>query len=162
MTSGAERDSLFFLVAFIRWKRLKLLLLLSILLSLSRRHGDMCDRNLAGKVSRKGGEVWEVRTRQRGKVSSASYRKAGATGARNWAGTQGKDELCALSVLNLGTDPRTSGAPFSEERAEEFTAAASLAGSGRQHGLGHGGLTYSLLFVKLLRRRLIAQIKRFE
>jgi len=95
-------------------------------------------------------------------VSSASYRKARATGARNWAGTQGKDELCAPSVLNLGRTEETSGAPFSEERAGEFAAAALLAGSGRKHGLGHGGLTCSLLFIKLLRKKLIAQIKRFE
>jgi hypothetical protein len=64
-----------------------------------------------------------------------------------------------LFRAKFGDGPRTSGALFSEERAGEFTAAASLAGSGRQHGLGHGGLTCSLLIIKLLRRRLIAQIK---
>ena len=76
-------------------------------------------------------------------MSSASYRKARATGARNWAGTQGKDELCAPSVLNLDGPRRRQGRRLARSRAGEFAAAASLAGSGRKHGLGHGGLTCS-------------------
>lgn len=58
-------------------------------------------------------------------MSSASYREAGATGARNWAGAQGKEELCAPSVLKLGTGPtRRQGRRLA--RSVEFVA--SLAG----------------------------------
>jgi len=86
----------------------------------------MCDRNLAGEVSRKGVRVWEVRTRQRGKGELSQLgRRAHAIGPARKAGRA----LCSFRA-KFGDGPRTSGAPFSEERAVEF-AAAALAGSGR-------------------------------
>jgi hypothetical protein len=101
-----------------------------------------------------------VRTRQRGKGELSQLSESWGDG-RTQLGRRKARTSSVLFRAKFGDGPRTSGAPFSEERAGEFAAAASLAGSGRQHGLGHGGLTYSLLFVKLL-RRLIAQIKSFE
>ena len=103
-----------------------------------------------------------MRTRQRGKGELSQLSESWGDGRTQLGRHARQGRALCFFRAKFGDGPRTSGAPFSEERAEEFTAAASLAGSGRQHGLGHGGLTYSLLFVKLLRRRLIAQIKSFE
>jgi hypothetical protein len=96
----------------------------------------MCDRNLAGKVSRKGGEGLGSEDAAAGEgwaqpAIGKLGRRAHAIGPARKARTSS-----VLFRAKFGDGPRTSGAPFSEERAEEFTAAASLAGSGRQHGQG--------------------------
>ena len=85
----------------------------------------MCDRNLAGKVNRKGVRVWEVRTRQRGK---GQLSQLSATGARMGRHARQGRALCSFRA-KFGRTEETSGAPFSEERAGEFAAAASLAGA---------------------------------